>query len=415
MRGRLLSLFTIIVLLLSALIVRLSIIQLIDGGEYRRQIRDQSYTNISEIPARGTVYDRDNRPLTNVEDGFFFIIDESRISDKAEELLNMMHAKTVGNVNSKYRIYSTTDKDKTIFDNLCSDYGAVVVKHLKYYSEKRSAMHIVGCTDQEKHIGLCGIEKDYDSILSLGKTTFSIRNDGQGHIISGKGVGVQGDRRRWGVLTTIDSDKQYIAETVLYQSGKKGAVVILDIKSGEVLASVSSPAFDPVVDRYDEASDVYKNRAISKLYRAGPLSSLLNAAATAEGQDIISAARLLGLLEEAVADLSGQAVISEECDELMLSPMQAARMTRIIAAAGKDSCLTLIKGTVEGIKGAFMFPRQPNKQAIPAETAEMLRQLLTGLTTDNVTGNWYTGYIPIEEPQFVITVYVEGINDTPYA
>lgn len=79
------------------------------------------------------------------------------------------------------------------------------------------------------------------------------------------------------VVTTLDSDLQLLAYGLL--SGQKGSVVALDPKTGEILAMVSSPGFDPndlsdVMSRvYNDAdyakSGVLVNRAVQSTYPPG--------------------------------------------------------------------------------------------------------------------------------------------------
>lgn len=88
MRRRLLGLFFVFMLFIAALVGRLGWIQLASGGEYSRLAKEQSMFSLPEIAVRGTIYDRNNRPITNATEGFFFIIDERKMDEKAQALIS---------------------------------------------------------------------------------------------------------------------------------------------------------------------------------------------------------------------------------------------------------------------------------------------------------------------------------------
>lgn len=444
MKGRLFCLFLVCVVLLFSLVVRLAMIQMANGAKYRQLAEKQSYAELTGICNRGTIYDRNNRPLINAEDSYIFMIDSRRMDKAAEDLLNRLNARRQNNSNNKYCLYSIFGIDRAGFKSLCRDYGALAVKVRQRYGENQYAIHLIGHIASSDKPEATGIEKDFDEVLSYGRSSFSVRNDGQGYFIPGGGIRIEGDRREWGVITTIDYDLQKLAEEALRNSGQGGALIITDIYSGEILASVSATCCDPYPtdEYYDNTEEILKNKAIGCAYPAGMVFSLLSAAAIQENEilkdpeteTIIKTAHALGFSEEAVETLSGQTAgnlseyekkmmegLSKPADwqeELLITPMQVARMTRMIAEEGRDCGLRAIKGTVEGIKGALMLPKAKERQVISTETARMIGKKMEEVFVDkqhdesekegSYAGGWFTGYIPAEEPRFGITVYLEG-------
>ncbi len=455
MKRRLLSMFLLVMLLLSALAFRLAAIQLIEGSKYRLLAEEQSRVDLSEIRLRGTIYDRENRPLINRDKSYIFLIEDRKMDKKVEELLRKVGARDVDSGNDRYRTYSISTVDRAVFRRLCRDYGALVVESLQRYSENQPAMHLIGYVSAADQLGVCGIERDFDGVLSSVQKQYSAQNDGLGYIIPGRGVYVRGDGREWGVLTTIDMDLQEMADQVLRDSGLRGAVIITDISSGQILASTSAPGYDPyeVGGSTDHQGSELLNKAAGCLYPSEILYRILIAAAALEnglevpcssfdcsgssepelcrntwlgiaqlaGEERISeTAMTFGLSEEPVALLSGQAkgdfppsvqVWSPEngnparpFESYLISPMQAARATRIIASGGWDSRLSLIRGTVEGVRGALLLSIPKKKQVISEETARKLRDMM------EETGdfqNWFTGWIRAKGSLYGITVYVE--------
>src|SRR5205807_6552596 len=90
-------------------------------------------------------------------------------------------------------------------------------------------------------IGKEGIERQYNDVLmgTDGKRQVEVDNIGNERRVLDNKPDVPGQN----LQLTIDLDLQVVAE--LAMENRKGAVVALDPRSGEVLAMVSRPAFDP--------------------------------------------------------------------------------------------------------------------------------------------------------------------------
>jgi peptidoglycan glycosyltransferase len=119
------------------------------------------------------------------------------------------------------------------------------VVYRRTYPEGSLAAHIVGYHSTQ--FGRAGIEAAQNDTLT-GQRSFSSWNDvfdaALGHSVPGNDV-----------VLTLDSRVQRAAENVL--SGRRGAVVALDPRTGAVLASASNPTFDPadVTDNWDSLRD----------------------------------------------------------------------------------------------------------------------------------------------------------------
>ena len=92
------------------------------------------------------------------------------------------------------------------------------------------------------------------------------------------------------IVLTIDSRIQQSAYELM--KDKKGSVVVLDVKTGEILAAVSTPSFDPnTQDRgiwreafQDTKERPYENRAFSTLYPPGSTFKTVVASAWLESE-----------------------------------------------------------------------------------------------------------------------------------
>jgi len=138
-----------------------------------------------------------------------------------------------------------------IYDRFCEE-NRVLVKTI-YNSKKKkfervyplgeSASHLIGYSDMKR--GKAGMERAFEKILN-GSTPGSLENYfnvSKNNLFRRVSIGSP-------VYLTIDSELQQL----IYDSfgGKKGAAVVLEPSSGEILAMVSSPGFSPDYIQNDE-------------------------------------------------------------------------------------------------------------------------------------------------------------------
>ena len=163
----------------------------------------------------------------------------------------------------------------------------VNVTTVKRYTKETMCPHILGYTDAQNH-GVCGVEKSYDNILwqAQGRIGVKYTANVYGQPIAGEGLQVvdEGYNNAAGVVLTVDSRVQRIAEQALRESEiSRGAVVVLDVNTGEIRAVASAPAFDPLnisASLKDEALP-FLNRALSA-YPVGSVFKPFVAAAALE-------------------------------------------------------------------------------------------------------------------------------------
>lgn len=145
--------------------------------------------------------------------------------------------------------------------------------YIRVYPYHDLFAHIVGYIRPK--IGLTGLEKSLDKYL-IGEEPFSI-------IDALKGLG---DEKGYSVITTLDCSLQQKANDLL--ENNKGSVVVLNPQTGEILAIVSNPTYDPMelTEKWSEIStDENKplfNRALSGLYPPGSTFKIITTASALE-------------------------------------------------------------------------------------------------------------------------------------
>lgn len=121
--------------------------------------------------------------------------------------------------------------------------GLTVFEIPERYSEEMSAQHIIGYISENR--GVSGLEYAYDSVFrsGSGENSVAYTTDGLGRIlIGGKKDVIRSNAEKTGVVTTIDSKIQQICEDA-WGDREKGAVIVADVKSGDILAMASFPTY----------------------------------------------------------------------------------------------------------------------------------------------------------------------------
>lgn len=241
--------------------------------EYVETAVESSFFTINAGDSQGTIYDRNFIPLTNSVSKTVAIAVPSSADYNELYSLAVDKAEFTENYNKGLPFAFECTKSGT------DSAGVTFFEIPERYSEN-IAPHVVGYLSDGK--GASGIEYAYEMLLRSGNMENSVTysTDGFGHILIGEGKSVtRSTKQRTGIVTTIDSDIQRICET----AGKdidKGAIVVSDIKNGEILALASFPDYnmqDISSALTDERSPMI-NRALYS-YSVGSIFKLVTACA----------------------------------------------------------------------------------------------------------------------------------------
>lgn len=303
----------LIVLSIAALMLAGRMIQLhIADREFLQEQGDNRSVRIDEIPAyRGMILDRNGEPLavstpvtTVWANPKRFNASDSEIRQLAEKL-SLPYAGLKSKLkwaqeNAKGFIYLKrhmipADAEE-VFDLKLK---GVYAKHeyKRYYPAHEMAAHLVGFTNIDD-IGQEGLELAFDEFLTgdIGKK--KILKDRRGFVFRDLQM-IQQPEHGKNLELTIDLKLQFMAYRELkaavdQHNAKTGAVVMLDAKTGEVLAMVNQPSFNPN-DRSQLDVAATKNRALIDMFEPGStVKPLTIAAAIASGNykadDVINTA-----------------------------------------------------------------------------------------------------------------------------
>ncbi|MGI0152918.1 peptidoglycan D,D-transpeptidase FtsI family protein [Pseudidiomarina sp. WS423] len=140
----------------------------------------------------------------------------------------------------------------------------------RFYPAGEIAAHVVGFTDIDG-LGIEGLEAIYNQVLTGVPGERLYRKDAAGRVV--EEISVTAAQQPQQLTLSIDQRLQALAyaevkKAVRYHQATSGSAVILDITTGEVLAMVNSPSYNPN-NRADAQPHRLRNRAITDAYEPG--------------------------------------------------------------------------------------------------------------------------------------------------
>jgi penicillin-binding protein 2 len=277
--------------------------QIIKGDYYLMRARNNYVRIIPEQSLRGTIFDRNGVALAYDKASFNIAVIPYQIRDHKQAILASLAAfsgYSVKQLNRNYNrnfqnLFSPTDVildiDKPTAFKLKEKFKDDVLidpQPQRFYPKAFEYSHLLGYVQQaaafyddlkrygyapNERIGLSGIEEYYDNYL---------RGQGGGDLIEvnsrGRIVGFLGNRateKGQDIYLTVDSTMQEAAYKAL--EGRRGAVILMDSKNGEILCLASSPAYNPnnfvrgkdVEGFLTDKSNPLQNRAVQSTYPLG--------------------------------------------------------------------------------------------------------------------------------------------------
>ena len=160
----------------------------------------------------------------------------------------------------------------------------VATKEIYKTAGSKDACHIIGYLDNKGH-GAAGLEAAYDDILYTDRYISAVVvTDGKGNMLSGIEPEFEegDDPRSFGVISTVDIEIQKAVGAAANDIAK-GAVVVSEVKTGQIKALLSLPQFDTsdISSYLENENSPFINRAL-RPYSVGSVFKSLVAAAGIE-------------------------------------------------------------------------------------------------------------------------------------
>lgn len=290
--------YTLVVLFLlgvAGLCVRVVYLGVTDR-DFLQEQGDARSIRTEVIPAmRGVIYDRQGEPLAVSTPVFAVWTDPSKaqLDSAAVETL----AKLIELPAARIRERLTNHRDKEfvylkrrVSWAVAQDIRASQLSHVylqpeyrRYYPAAETTAHIVGVTNIDDE-GIEGSEYAFQQVLKGEHGSKVVLRDRQGTNIrdlSYNGAPVYGQD----LNLSIDLRLQFLAyrelkSAVASHQAKSGSLVMLDVTSGEILAIVNQPSYNP--NDIQEQLQGMRNRAITDAYEPGSTMKPFTALAALE-------------------------------------------------------------------------------------------------------------------------------------
>lgn len=295
------------------LIIGLFDCQIIHSNYYKRLSEKNTIRLIPIEGTRGRIFDR-NGKLLAVNDFSFdlviipqeveklddLILELSKITGISKELLHKNYKKNYYLPFTPVTVAGGLDREKAFYyeEKITSLPGAFIWNRpQRYYPNKEVLCHVLGYVGkiQEEEfvdlrdygyrmrdiVGKDGIEKYYDAYLKGESGGIQVEVDSSSREV--RRIGYKKPQKGKDLKLTIDLDLQTHIDSLMKHNN--GAVIIMDVKSGEILSLSVSPVFDPNIFTFGSSRDranvltrednVLFNRAISAIYPPGSVFKMV--------------------------------------------------------------------------------------------------------------------------------------------
>ncbi len=320
-KKRLIAAFAIICLMISILSFRVGWVQIVRGVEYAKMATGQQTRDVSIAAKRGAIYDRNGEELAISAATFSIWVRPEKIwngdndSEKEQnaketftalsELLGMSveeinEAASADSKLIKIAKYQTKETADSIMGLGLP--GVETTEEVKrYYPLGAFASHLLGSVTDD-NTGLSGLELRYDSFLSGVSGRWIKSADVEGN---GLAYGVEkyfGAENGLNLVLTIDSVIQYYAEKSIAEVKETTGAdrvwcLMMDPKTGGILAMAATPEFDPndprtpldpaeatrlenlsAAEKMTYWNEMWRNSMISDTYEPGSTFKLITTA-----------------------------------------------------------------------------------------------------------------------------------------
>lgn len=283
----------------SGLVYRAVDLQLVDHAFLQGQ-GNQRFMRVAEVAAhRGTITDRYGEPLAVSTPVDSIWVNPKELALAADQIPRLAKALKRDKNELARRVTSNLDRSFLYLVRHMQPAEAAKVKALgipgvystreyrRYYPSGEVAGHVLGFTDIDDG-GQEGLELAFDHWLAGEDGAKRVIQDNLGRTVQDV-ESIRAVRPGRDLTLSIDLRIQYLAyrelkAAIREQRAKAGSVVVLDITTGEVLAMVNQPAYNPN-DRDQLKPGGYRNRAATDILEPGSsIKPFVVAAALASGK-----------------------------------------------------------------------------------------------------------------------------------
>lgn len=282
--GRYTMLTLVLFAIVGALSWRVISLHVFEQSFLRHQGEARTVRVVSTAPYRGMITDRNGEPLaisTPVDSVWLnpkeFDVDHPQVLALASILdlsLEQLLEKVSRNANKEFvylQRHIAPQKAEEI-KNLTISGIHLKPEYRRYYPAGEVNSHVLGFTDVDDH-GQEGLELLFDKFLSGNAGNKQVVQDRLGREVQVLGV-LKDMESGQNVSLSLDQRLQYLAyrelkAAVLEHKAVAGSAVVLDVETGEILAMVNQPSFNPNLRVKSSSDGRYRNRAVIDKFEPG--------------------------------------------------------------------------------------------------------------------------------------------------
>lgn len=298
-RQRSITIAAVFCALAAGLVWRAVDLQLVDH-EFLQSQGNERFTRVNEIAAhRGTITDRFGEPLAVSTPVDTVWANPRELALATDQLPRLAKALKRDKNDLARRVTSNLGREFLYLARHMQPGEAAKVKALeipgvyttreyrRYYPSGEVAGHVLGFTDVDD-AGQEGLELAFDHWLAGEDGAKRVIQDNLGRVVQDV-ESIRTARPGRDLVLSIDLRIQYLAyrelkAAIRTQRARSGSVVVLDVTTGEVLAMVNQPAYNPN-DRDQRKPGGYRNRAATDILEPGSsIKPFIVAAGLASGK-----------------------------------------------------------------------------------------------------------------------------------
>ncbi len=363
-----------------AIVAQLFHLQILRHGLLLKEARHQSDRTITVKARRGTIVDRNGRPFAISVDAPSIYADPSVIREPRDTTRALGRALGYSAAEQK-ELLAQLQQDRSFvwIKRQVDPTVARAVRDLRlegvgfetesrrYYPKRSLLSPVLGYVGLDSQ-GMAGLEYALDEELKGREARVSLRLDARRRPM-GEVERPPTEGRR--VTLTIDERIQHVTEKALGDAIREtgsvsGVAVVLDPRTGEILALSSLPSFNP--NRYAGFPEKDRvNRAIADSYEPGSIFKIITAAAALQS-GVVSPLEVIdcgnGFIEIAGTRINDHAVFSSLTFQNVIAKSSDIGMVRVAQRLGPQRFMASVK--------AFGFGARTGL-GLPGETAGLLR------------------------------------------
>jgi cell division protein FtsI (penicillin-binding protein 3) len=277
--------FLLLFLLCSiALVARAVNLQIMDTEFLQEQGEARFFREVTVPTRRGNILDRNGEPLAVSTPVDSVWVNPRELLQAPEDIAPLAAAIGVDAEEVERRLSQRSSREfvwlrRRLHPDVAADieslnlHGVFLQKeYRRFYPAGEVTSHVIGFTNIDD-VGQEGLELAYNDWLQGKPGLKSVIRDRLGRTVENVEMlreAVPGQD----LALTIDRRLQYLAyrelkRTVLKHGARSGSVVLLDIDSGEVLAMVNQPSYNPNQPNFDSGG--LRNRAITDVFEPGSM------------------------------------------------------------------------------------------------------------------------------------------------